>query len=130
MKKLFAILAFVAFTGLVANAQTSSTDTKVPEKKEQEVKKCTEAEKAQCEKDAAKTGAKCETHGDAKTEKACSGSKSGGSCCSKGTTSAGGSCCQKGATGSTSATENAAPADGKKSKKSKTVAAVTETDKK
>lgn len=131
MKKFFAILAFVAFTGLVANAQSSSTDTKAPEKKEQEVKKCTEAEKAQCEKDAAKTGAKCETHSDAKTEKACSGSKSGGSCCSKGTTSAGGSCCQKGgATGSTGSTENAAPTDEKKSKKTKTVAAVTAPEKK
>lgn len=129
MKKLFAILAFVAFTGVVANAQTSSTDTKAPEKKEQEVKKCTEAERAQCEKDAAKTGAKCETT-DAKTEKSCSSGKAGGSCCSKGTTSAGGSCCQKGATGSSQATENAAPAEGKKSKKTKTVAAVTETDKK
>jgi hypothetical protein len=32
MKKFFAILAFVAFTGLVANAQSSSTDTKAPEK--------------------------------------------------------------------------------------------------
>lgn len=112
MKKLFAVIALVAFFGVVSHAQSSSTNAKAPEKSE--VKKCTEAEKAQCEK----SGVKCETT-DAKTEKSCD--KASGSCCSKGTTSAGSSCCQKG--GATGSTE-AAPADKKKAKRGSTVAVV------
>jgi hypothetical protein len=124
MKKLFALIALVAFFGVVSQAQTTSTDNKQPEK--QETKVCTEAEKAACEKECSKTGAKCVTTdakagADAKTEKSCSGSKSG-SCCSKGTTSASGSCCQKG--GATGSTQNAT--DGKKKEKSKSVAQVQE----
>jgi hypothetical protein len=124
MKKLFAVIALVAFFGVVSNAQTSSTDAKAPEK--QETKVCTEAEKAACQKECSKTGAKCVTTDakattDVKTEKSCSGEKSG-SCCSKGTTSAGGSCCQKGgATGSTEATP-----ENKKKDKNKSVAVVTD----
>ena len=67
MKKLIALVAFVAFIGGVAKAQT--TDQKEPEKKETVT--CTEAEKAKCEADAAKTGKKCET-------------TATGSCCQKG----------------------------------------------
>lgn len=123
MKKLFAIIAMVAFVGVVSHAQTASTDVKEPKK--QEVKKCTEAEKAACEK----SGVKCETTdgkmSDAKTEKSCEKGK-GGSCCSKGTTSANGSCCQKGgATGSTSDASTS-----KKKSKNKSVAVVTEAEKK
>jgi hypothetical protein len=113
MKKLFALLAFVAFCG-AASAQCSSAAAQGTSSK-QEVMKCSEADKAKCEKDAAKTGAKCETTGTAATEKTCAKS-TGGSCCSKGTTSAGGSCCQKGGSA------EAAPADGKKSKRVKTIA--------
>jgi hypothetical protein len=124
MKKLFAVVALVAFFGVVSQAQTSSTDTKAPAK--QEVKVCTEAEKAACEKECSKTGAKCVTTdakatSNAKTEKSCSGEKSG-SCCSKGTTSAGSSCCQKG--GATGSAQEAP--DTKKKEKNKSVAAVTE----
>ncbi len=124
MKKLFAIIALVAFVGINSYAQTASTDKKEPKK--EEVKKCTEAEKAACEK----SGVKCETTDakmtDAKTEKSCA-KGAGGSCCSKGTTSAGSSCCQKG--GATGGTSEAAPADKKKGK-NKTVAMVTTPEKK
>lgn len=113
MKKLFALLAFVAFCG-VAVAQCSGSAAQGTATK-QETIKCTDAEKAKCEKSAAKTGAKCETTGAVATEKSCNKGNSG-SCCSKGTTSAGGSCCQKGGTAET------APADGKKAKKVKTIA--------
>ncbi len=73
--------------------------------------KCSEAEKAQCQKDAEKAGAKCETT-DVKTEKSCGKAgkcSKGGSCCQKdgkascskdGKDSKGGSCCQKGGTAS------------------------------
>jgi hypothetical protein len=44
MKKLFAIIALVAFVGVNSYAQTASTDKKAPKK--EEVKKCTEAERA------------------------------------------------------------------------------------
>lgn len=124
MKKLFAIIALVAFVGVNSYAQTVSTDKKEPKK--EEVKKCTEAERAACEK----SGVKCETTdgkmSDAKTEKSCEKGK-GGSCCSKGTTSAGGSCCQKG--GATGGTADAAKTEKKKSRNSKSVAVV-EQDKK
>ncbi len=121
MKKLFAVIALVAFFGVVSQAQTTSTETKAPAK--EEVKVCTEAERAACEKECSKTGAKCVTTdakatSNAKTEKSCSGSNSG-SCCSKGTTSAGSSCCQKGgATGTADST--------KKKEKNKSVAIATE----
>lgn len=122
MKKLFAVIALVAFFGVVSQAQTTSTDTKAPEK--QETKVCTESEKAACQKECSKTGAKCVTteakaSQGVKTEKSCSGEKSG-SCCSKGTTSAGSSCCQKGG-----ATGQASP-DTKKKEKNKSVAVATE----
>jgi len=129
MKKLFAIIALVAFVGVNSYAQTASTDKKAPKK--EEVKKCTEAERAACEK----SGVKCETTDgkvsttsatEAKTEKSCSKGASG-SCCSKGTTSAGGSCCQKG--GATGSTTEAAPAEKKKAK-NKSVAMVAEPEKK
>ncbi len=140
MKKFFAIIALVAFVGVISHAQTTSTDKQAPAK--QEVKKCTEAEKAKCDKVAAKTGAKCETHDmkastDAKaavnatdapdvtgtkTEKSCDKAKAGSSC-SKGTTSAGGSCCQK---GGAKAEAKAAPTKDKKKSKGNTVAVVTE----
>ncbi len=140
MKKFFAIIALVAFVNVISHAQTANTDQQAPAK--QEVKKCTEAEKAKCDKEAAKTGAKCETHDmkastDAKaavnadapdasgaaTEKACDKSKAAG-CCSKGTTSAGSSCCKK---GGAKAEADAAPADTKKVKgKSVAVASVKE----
>jgi Ni/Co efflux regulator RcnB len=110
MKKLIALLAFVAFYGAAMaqcpNAAAQGTANK------QETVKCSEADKAKCEKAAAQTGAKCETTGAVATEKSCN-KGNGGSCCSKGTTSAGGSCCQKGGT---------AEAEGKKSKKVKTIA--------
>lgn len=112
MKKLFALLAFVAICGL-ANAQCSGAAAQGTASK-QETMKCSEADKAKCEKTAAQTGAKCETTGAVATEKSCN-KGNGGSCCSKGTTSASGSCCQKGGTAE-------APAEGKKSKKVKTIA--------
>ena len=102
MKKLFALLAFVAICG-IANAQCSQAAAQGTAAK-QETMKCSEADKAKCEKTAAQTGAA--------TEKSCN-KGNGGSCCSKGTTSASGSCCQKGGT---------AEAEGKKSKKVKTIA--------
>jgi hypothetical protein len=117
MKKLFALLAFVAICG-AANAQCQSAAAQGSASK-QETMKCSEADKAKCEKTAAQTGAKCETTGAVATEKSCSSAKAG-SCCSKGTTSAGSSCCQKGGTA------EAAPADGKKAKKVKTIAMVEE----
>jgi hypothetical protein len=114
MKKFFALLAFVAICGM-ANAQCPNAAAQGTATK-QETVKCSEAEKAKCEKAAAQNGAKCETTatGTAATEKSCNKGNSG-SCCSKGTTSAGGSCCQKGGTAE-------APAEGKKSKKVKTIA--------
>jgi hypothetical protein len=114
MKKFFALLAFVAICGM-ANAQCPHAAAQGTAAK-QETVKCSEAEKAKCEKAAAQNGAKCETTatGTAATEKSCN-KGNGGSCCSKGTTSAGGSCCQKGGTAE-------APAEGKKSKKVKTIA--------
>jgi hypothetical protein len=119
MKKFFALLAFVAICG-VASAQCSKSAAQGTSAK-QETVKCSEADKAKCEKTAAQTGAKCETTatGAVATEKSCNKGNSG-SCCSKGTTSASGSCCQKGGTAET------APADGKKSKKVKTIAMVEE----
>jgi hypothetical protein len=112
MKKLFALLAFVAICG-IANAQCSQAAAQGTASK-QETMKCSEADKAKCEKAAAQTGAKCETTATstAATEKSCNKGNAG-SCCSKGTTSASGSCCQKGGT---------AEAEGKKSKKVKTIA--------
>jgi hypothetical protein len=112
MKKLFALLAFVAICG-IANAQCPHAAAQGTAAK-QETMKCSEADKAKCEKAAAQNGAKCETTATstAATEKSCN-KGNGGSCCSKGTTSAGGSCCQKGGT---------AEAEGKKSKKVKTIA--------
>jgi hypothetical protein len=112
MKKLFALLAFVAICG-IANAQCSKSAAQGTAAK-QETMKCSEADKAKCEKAAAQNGTKCETTATstAATEKSCN-KGNGGSCCSKGTTSAGGSCCQKGGT---------AEAEGKKSKKVKTIA--------
>ncbi len=100
MKKLISLFALVLFLGVVANAQTATTtDTK------EKVVKCTEAEKAKCEKDAAKSGAKCET-----TAKS-------GSCCQKGSgTTSAGSCCKK---GGASGTTEAASAKGKKAKGAK-----------
>lgn len=105
MKKFFALLAFVAFCG-AASAQCQNAAAKSTASK-QETMKCSEADKAKCEKTAAQTGAKCETKGAVATEK---------SCCSKGTASAGGSCCQKGGSA------EAAPAEGKKVKRTKTIA--------
>ncbi len=113
MKKLIALLAFVAIYG-AAIAQCPHAAAQGTANK-QETVKCSEADKAKCEKAAAQTGAKCETTGTAATEKSCN-KGNGGSCCSKGTTSAGGSCCQKGGSA------EAAPAEGKKSKKAKTLA--------
>ena len=113
MKKLFALLAFVAICG-AASAQCPHAAAQGSASKE-EVMKCSQADKAKCEKDAAKAGAKCETTEAVATEKTCAKS-TGGSCCSKGTTRAGGSCCQKGGTA------EAAPAEGKKAKRAKTLA--------
>jgi len=80
MKKLVAVICLVFFVGAFANAQTTSTDTKV---KSEKVVKCTDAEKANCSKNANKSGAKCETT-DAKAGSGCSSSAKAGSCCSKG----------------------------------------------
>jgi hypothetical protein len=114
MKKFFALLAFVAICG-VASAQCTQAAAQGTSAK-QETIKCSEADKAKCEKSAAQTGAKCETTatGAVATEKSCN-KGNGGSCCSKGTTSASGSCCQKGGSAE-------AATDSKKSKKVKTIA--------
>jgi hypothetical protein len=110
MKKLIALVAFVAFIGGVAKAQT--TDQKEPEKKETVT--CTEAEKAKCEADAAKTGKKCETTA---TGSCCQkgGGTASNSSCSKGS---GSSCCQKG--GGTADANTGKAAKVKASKASKT----------
>lgn len=92
MKKLFAVVCLVFFVGAFANAQTTSTEP--TKEKTEKVVKCTEAEKAQCEKNAKKEGAKCETT-DAKSSAGCSSSAKAGSCCKSGNASAG-SCCSKG----------------------------------
>lgn len=120
MKKLVAVICLVFFVGAFANAQTTSTDNK---EKSEKVVKCTEAEKANCEKSAAKSGAKCETT-DAKSSAGCSSSAKAGSCCKSGSASNGstsaGSCCSKGKGDKA----EAAPSEMKKSKSSKSTAQV------
>lgn len=119
MKKLIALVAFVAFIGGVTKAQT--TDQKEPEKKETVT--CTEAEKAKCEADAAKNGKKCET---TSTGSCCQkgGGTASNSSCSKGS----GSCCSKGGGTADANTGKAAKVKASKASKtakpSKTTAAV------
>jgi hypothetical protein len=121
MKKVLVLFAFMGLMGMQLFAQDSNTNTTTTVGTEK-VMKCSEAEKAQCQKNAEKAGAKCETT-DVKTEKSCgkagncskggsccqkdgkascskdSKEAKGGSCCQKGgNASAGGSCCKKGGT--------------------------------
>ena len=111
MKKLISIFVLVvAFTFTIA-AQDSNTSVNTTNSTEKVVK-CSEAEKAQCQKDAEKVGAKCETT-NVNTEKSCGKAgkcSKGGSCCQKdgkgsscskdGKEGKGGSCCQKGGSAS------------------------------
>lgn len=103
MKRIIVLFAFMGILCAQLRAQDSNTNTATSVGSEK-VMKCSEAEKAQCEKNAEKSGAKCETT-DMKTEKSCGKAgkcSKGGSCCQKdGKESKGGSCCQKGGTAST-----------------------------
>ncbi|MFM7310213.1 MAG: hypothetical protein ACKOZY_06375 [Flavobacteriales bacterium] len=88
MKKIFSLIALVAFFGSVSFAQSTTVDNKP--KEQTEIKKCCKDGNSKCDKGS--TG-ETKTEKTDKTEKNCDKSKG---CCNKGTTSEGSGCCKKG----------------------------------
>lgn len=112
MKKLFALLAFVAFVGVTANAQTSSAQAKKDPKAATEKASCSSSDKE------VKSGSCCSAKSSASTAKA---AEDKASCGSSYTSKS--SCCSSSKSSGEKA--EAAPAKGTKKSKAKDTAMVT-----